>query len=167
MVRRPDFISWRDSLMSRNTCDGRLPRTLPAAICLVSIVFVTLSSEMNDPRARLAHLVVGMVVDSAVPRLVHFCASLRMPRRWSLCLEGLYRKRRSAPLVRLCSARLPAIVPLVCSGSLCFPLRPPGCSPAEALFESAYDTRARSCPRCVWLCASWSVGTSRRRHVSN
>ena len=27
-----------------------------------------------------------------------------------LCLEGLYRKRRSAPLVRLCSARIPAIV---------------------------------------------------------
>ena len=45
------------------------------------------------------------------------------------------------------------------------PLRPPGCSPAEALFESAYDTHSCSCPRCVWLCASWSVGTSRRRHV--
>ena len=31
-------------------------------------------------------------------------------RRWSLCLEGLYRKRRSAPFVRHCSAWLPAIV---------------------------------------------------------
>ena len=58
----------------------------------------------------VGHLVVGMVVDSAVPRVVHICASLGMPRRWSLCLEGLYRKRRSAPSVRLCSARLPSIV---------------------------------------------------------
>ena len=33
-----------------------------------------------------------------------------MPRRWSLCLEGLYRKRRYENLVKLCSARLPAIV---------------------------------------------------------
>ena len=31
-----------------------------------------------------------MVVDSAVPRVLHFCASLELPRRWSLCLEGLY-----------------------------------------------------------------------------
>ena len=45
-----------------------------------------------------------------LPRVVHFCASLGTPRRWSLCLEGLYRKRRSAPLVRRCSARLPTIV---------------------------------------------------------
>ena len=37
-------------------------------------------------------------------------SSLGTPRRWSLCLEGLCRKRRSAPLVKLCSARLPAIV---------------------------------------------------------
>ena len=89
----------------------------------------------------------------------HFCASLRMPRRWSLCLEGLYRKRRSAPLVRLCSARLPRDRALVCSGSLCFPLRPPGCSPAEALFESAYDTRARSCHplrMAVWPRGQWA-----------
>ena len=28
-------------------------------------------------------------------------------------------------------------------------------------------TTLRSCARCVWLCASWSVGTSRRRHACN
>ena len=108
----------------------------------------------------VGHLVVRMVVDYAVPRVVHFCAPLGIPCRWSLCLESLYRKRRSSPFVRLCSAFRDRA--LVCSGSSCFRL---GCSPAEALFVSAYDTRSRSFHRCVWLCASWSVGTSRRRHV--
>ena len=37
----------------------------------------------------------------------HFCASPGTPRCWSLCLEGLYRKRRTVPLVRLCSAWFP------------------------------------------------------------
>ena len=41
--------------------------------------------SQSDPRA-----VVGMVVDTAVPRVVHFCASLELPRRWSLCFEGLH-----------------------------------------------------------------------------
>ena len=49
---------------------------------------------------------------------------------------------------------------------LCVLLRIPGRDPAEAVFESTYvASRSRSCPRCVWLRASWSVGTSRRRHA--
>ena len=35
----------------------------------------------------------------------------------------------------------------------------------KAVSESAYVTRSRSCPRCVWVRASWSVGNSRRRHA--
>ena len=40
-----------------------------------------------------------------------------------------------------------------------FPL--PGCSSAETLFESV----PAAVPAVVWLCASWSAGTSRRRHA--
>ena len=47
-------------------------------------------------------------------------ARWELPRRWSLCLEGLYRRRRSAPLVRpsLCSASRDRA--LVCPGSSYF-----------------------------------------------
>ena len=49
---------------------------------------------------------------------------------------------------------------------LCVLLRILGRDPAEAVFESTYvASRSRSCPRCVWLRASWSGGTSRRRHA--
>ena len=75
------------------------------------------------------------------------CASPGTPRCWSLCLEGLCRKRRTVPLVRLYSAWFPrSSIRLGCSGSssqvislsteaIVFwlsPLRPPGCTPAEA-----------------------------------
>ena len=87
-----------------------------------------------------------------MPRVVHFCASLELPRRWSMCLEGLYRKRRSAPLVRLCSARLPAIVHS--SAQDCrAPLRPPGFSPAETVFESACVTHCHTVPAAYNSCA--------------
>ena len=100
------------------------------------------------------------VVDSAVPRVVHFCASLELLRRWSLCLEVCTQTAfctfRQA---LLCSASRDRA--LVCSGSSCFrrhpsqvvnlstdtivpqlfplrlalvwlcPLRPPGRAPAE------------------------------------
>ena len=33
--------------------------------------------------------------------------------------------------------------------------------------RSSVIATLRSCRRCAWLCASWSVGTSRRRHTSN
>ena len=65
---------------------------------------------MSDPRARLVSS--ARSVDSAVPRVVHF---LRVARNAS-SLESSPRKsvphkQRSAPLVRLCSARQrPAIV---------------------------------------------------------
>ena len=100
------------------------------------------------------------------------CASLGTPRCWSLCLEGLYRKRRTAPLVRLCSAWfprsstvvlpsppgfVPEVIRLGCSGSSSSrrhpsqvislstdaivvwlsQLRPPGCTPTEALCDSS------------------------------
>ena len=92
-------------------------------------------------------------------------------------------KRRSAPFVRLCSARLPAIVHssaldrssdqseygydrprsrsryvLPWSG-LC-PLRPPRRSSVRVVsaLASAYDTRS-AVTAASWLCASWSVGT--------
>ena len=116
-------------------------------------------SVQSSVQSSVGHLVVGMVVDSAVARVVHFCASLRMPRRWSLCLEGLYRKRRSAPLVRPCSARLPAILhssALVCRVSA---------SASGVHSRRSSVATLRSCRRSVWPCASWSVGTSRRRHA--
>ena len=70
-------------------------------------------------QSSVGHLVVGMVVDSAVARVVHFCASLRMPCRWSL-------PRRSVPPTAFCTSRqaLPCSASrdraLVCSGSSCF-----------------------------------------------
>ena len=110
-------------------------------------------------QSSVGHLVIGMVVDSAVPRVVHFCASLGTPCRWSLCLEGLYRKRRSASFVGLCSARLPAIVH---SSAL---VRRVSASASGVHSRRRSDATLRSCRRCVWPCASWSVGTSRRRHA--
>ena len=55
-----------------------------------------------------------------MPRVVHFCALLGTPRRWSLCLEGLYRKTAfsTSRQALLCSASRDRA--LVCSGSSCF-----------------------------------------------
>ena len=57
-----------------------------------------------------------MVVDSAVPRVVHFCASLGMPRRWSQALQTAPSATSRQAL--LCSASRDRA--LVCSGSSCF-----------------------------------------------
>ena len=92
---------------------------------------------------------------SAVPRVVHFCTSLGTPRR-------SVRKRRSEPLFRLgfprsCTRLLWIVV---------LPLRPPGRAPAKTL-SSVISTRSSAAvpAACVWLRASWSVGTSRHRHA--
>ena len=78
-----------------------------------------------------------------------FCASPGMPRRWSLGLEGLYRKRRSAPFVGLCSALFPAIVH---SSALVrrVLLRSPGCSPAEAQSLRPSAAVAAALPHGQW-----------------
>ena len=120
--------------------------------------------EVSDPRARLATLSSAW---SWIPPC-HVWSTFA--RRWErlvvlvfaskICTENGVRHLSSGFALlgfpRSCTRLLWIVV---------FPLRPPSCSPAEALLESAYDTRSRSCLRCVWLCASWSVGTSRRRHV--
>ena len=49
---------------------------------------------------------------------------------------------------------------LVCSGSSCSASVPGLQSHRSSVFATL-----RSCRRCAWLCASWSVGTSRRRHA--
>ena len=98
------------------------------------------------------------------------------------------RKRRFAPFVRLCSARLPAIVHSSALDRrvsvvirvrvinlstdtlvLLCPLRPPGRAPAEAQCESSQLSRVRTtlvpaAHTASWLCASWSVGTQHIRH---
>ena len=103
--------------------------------------------------------IVGMVVDSAVPRVVHSCASLGTPRRCSLCLEGLYRKRRSTPLVRLCSARLPAIVHS--SALILFPTS----SESGDQSEYGYDDRPAALPAasCLGLALSASASGAHSR----
>ena len=63
-------------------------------------------------------------LDSAVPRVVHFCTSLGKPRR-------SVRKLRSAPLFGL-GFRDRA---LVCSGSSCY--RPPGSRSRQSFLECA------------------------------
>ena len=130
----------------------------PSSYCAKRSVIPELGCS-GSVQSSVGHIVVGMIVDSAVPRVDHFCASLRMPRRWSLCLEGLYRKRRSAPFLRLCSARLPAIVH---SSAL---VRRVSASASGVHSRRSSVATLRSCRRCVWPCASWSVGTSRRSHV--
>ena len=81
-------------------------------------------------------------------------------------LESL--PRRSVPQTAFCTSRQALLWSasrdraLVCSGSPSYRFV---LGAAVKLCLSAYDTRSRSCPRCVWLCASWSVGTSRHRHV--
>ena len=126
-----------------------------------------------------------MVVDSAVPRVVHFCASLGTPRRWSLCFEGLYRKRGVLHLSsgfallgfpRSCTRLLwivvfpsssesgdqsehgyvrPAAVPAASCLGLALSASASGARSRRSsvrvvsALASAYDTRSRSCPRCV------------------
>ena len=80
------------------------------------------------------------------------------------------RKRRSAPLFRLCSAWLPAIVhssaldhrvTTSVSGS-----RSRQSSVRVVItLECDLHSFLRSCPRCGRLCASWSAGPSRHRHA--
>ena len=56
---------------------------------------------------------------------VHSYASPGSPPNWSICHESVYRKRRSAPCVWVCSARCPAIVHCgPCHASSSCPLLP-------------------------------------------
>ena len=68
----------------------------------------------------VGHLVVGMAVDSALPRVVHFSASLGVPRRRSPL------PRRSVPRTAICTSRWALLCSasrgraLGCSGTSCF-----------------------------------------------
>ena len=109
-----------------------------------------------------------MVVDSAVPRVVHFCASLELPRRWSLCLEGLYANGvlllsslfALLGFPRSCTRLLWIVVfqsssesgdqseyrydrPAAVPAASCLDLA------VSAALASAYDTLSRRCPRCI------------------
>ena len=53
---------------------------------------------------------------SAVPRVVHFCTSLGTPRRWSLCLEGLY----ANGVLHISFGLASRDRALICSGSSCY-----------------------------------------------
>ena len=75
---------------------------------------------------------------------------------WSFCFEGLCRERRSAPLIRLCSARLPAIVHSSARDRR-VTARPPGCSPPKlclrvrtTLIPAAVPATYGCVPRCQW-----------------
>ena len=102
---------------------------------------------INDPRARFATLSSARAWIPPCHAWSTFARRWELPRRWSLCLEGQHHKRRSAPLVRLCSARLPAIVHSSALDRRVSASASKAAVPADALFESAYDTRSRSCPR--------------------
>ena len=116
--------------------------------------FQALCVEICDPRVRLTTLTSAL---SRCRVWSTFARRLGTLRRWSLCLESLHHKRRSAPLVRFCSVRHPATVHSSAQDRR-VSVSASGCSRTETLFESAYDTRSRGC-------ALWLVGTSRRRHV--
>ena len=120
--------------------------------------------EVSDPRARLATLSSAW---SSIPPC-HVWSTLA--RRWERLVAGVFASKvcTANDVLHLSSGFALLGFPRSCTRLLwitVFPLRPPGCSSTETLFESAYHTRSRSCLRCVWLCASESVGTSRRRHV--
>ena len=120
--------------------------------------------EISDPRARLATL------SSAWSWISSRHVWSTFARRWERLVVGVFASKVCTANGELhLSSGFPLLgFPRSCTRLLwivMLPLRPPGCSPAEALFEGAYDTRSRSCPLCKWLRASWSVGTSRRRHV--
>ena len=84
-----------------------------------------------------------MVVDSAVPRVVHFCASLELPRRWSLCLEGLYVNG----VLHLSSGFALLGFPRSCTRLLSIVVFPSSSESGDQC-EYGYD-RPRSCSRCV------------------
>ena len=74
------------------------------------VTVVILWKMVNDPGTQLATLWSAL---SWIPPCHVWSTFVRRWEclvRWSLCLEGLYHKRRSAPLVKLCSPRLPSIV---------------------------------------------------------
>ena len=148
--------------------------------------------EVSDPRARLATLssawspchvwstfarrwdclVVGVCASKICTANVFLHLSsgfalLGFPRSCTrlLWIVVFPSSSESSDLVLSTDTIVPKLFPLCLALVWLCPLRTPGRAPAEALFESAYDPRSRSCPRYVWLCASWSVGTSRRRRV--
>ena len=90
-----------------------------------------------------------MVVDSAVPRVVHFCASLELSRRWSLCLEGLY----ANGVLHLSSGFALLGFPRSCTRLLWIVVFPSSSESGDQS-EDGYD-RPRSCSRCV---SPWSGG---------
>ena len=101
-----------------------------------------------------------MVVDSAVPRVVHYwCVAGN-----ASSLEPLPRRSVSQSAIctfhqaLLCSVSRDRT--LVCSCSSCSASVPGLQSHRSSVFATL-----RSCRRCAWLCASWSVDTSRRRHA--
>ena len=108
MVRRFDFISWRGLLDVLE----HLRWTAATKLCLLHLswsqsCFVTLSSEMNDPRARLATWSSGWSWIPPCPRLVPL---LRVAENAS-SLKSL--PRRSVPQTAFCTSRQA----LLCSAS--------------------------------------------------
>ena len=78
-----------------------------------------------------------------MPREVHFCASLELPRRWSLCLEGLY----ANSVLHLSSGFALLGFPRSCTRLLWTVVFP---SSSESSDQSVYGYRGhRSCSRCV------------------
>ena len=91
-LRMGTLIQWAEEALHR--CEESCLHSMPA--CARHLL-----------RPELGNCLLGMVVVSAVPCLVLLCASPGTLPNWSCCREGLHHKRRSAPCVGLCSARLP------------------------------------------------------------
>ena len=108
--------------------------------------------ETSDPRARLATLSPAW---SWIPPC-HVWSTFA--RHWERLVVGVFASKvcTANGVLHLSSGFALFGFPRSCTRLLwivVLPLRPLGFSHAEALFESAYDTHSRSCPRCVWLCA--------------
>ena len=132
-------------------------------------------------RARLLWfgVLLGMVVGSALQSMRPLScvagnvSSLEpLPRRSAICTfrrPGVVRGGRwflssvlPAQPSRVATPHESAVAERLCVGdrglrSFCFGLR--------GQHPSVIIARSRSCLRCAWLRASWSVGTSRRRHA--
>ena len=126
-------------------------------LCNVRPLLVPELGCSGSVQSSVGHLVVGMVVDSAVPRVVHFCESLGMPRRWSLCLEGQ---------TAICTFRQALLCwasrdrALGCSGTSCFP----SSSESSDQSEYGYDRPAAvSAASCLGLALSASASGARSR----
>ena len=97
--------------------------------------------EIHDPRARLATLSSAW---SWIPPC-HVWSTFA--RRWECLVAGVFASKLCTAngVLHLSSGFALLGFPRSCTRLLwivVFPLRPPGCSPAESLFGSAYDTHS-------------------------